>query len=62
MAFENWSPEENDRIVADYFAMVAQDSAQQPFNKAEHRRRLRQGLNGRSDGSVSSSTRTSAPS
>lgn len=30
MAFENWSPEENDRIVADYFAMLAQDSAQQP--------------------------------
>ncbi|MDP3197106.1 DUF3883 domain-containing protein [Tabrizicola sp.] len=52
MPFEDWSAEENDRIVADYFAMLAEDIAQRPYSKAEHRRRLRQGLNGRSDGSV----------
>lgn len=52
MAFEDWSAEENDWIVADYFAMLAQDITQRPYNKAEHRRRLRQRLNDRSDGSV----------
>jgi hypothetical protein len=52
MAMIDWSSEENDRIVADYFAMLAHDIAQEPYRKAEHRRRLRSNLNGRSDGSV----------
>lgn len=48
----DWSDEENDLIVADYFAMLASDIARTPYNKAEHRRRLRARLSGRSDGSV----------
>lgn len=52
MAFENWSPDENDQIVADYFAMLVLDIARLPYNKAQHRRRLREGLKSRSDGSV----------
>jgi hypothetical protein len=47
-----WSDAENDLIVADYFAMLAEDIARRPYNKAEHRRRLRVALNDRSDGSV----------
>lgn len=39
-------------VVADYFAMLADDVASRPYNKAEHRRRLRAALNNRSDGSV----------
>lgn len=35
-----WSDAENDAIVADYFAMLAKDVAGQPYNKAEHNRRL----------------------
>jgi hypothetical protein len=44
--------EENDLIVADYFAMLADDIARRPYNKAEHRRALRAALRARSDGSV----------
>jgi hypothetical protein len=47
-----WTDPENDLIVADYFAMLADDIAGRPYNKAEHRRLLRAGLNNRSDGSV----------
>lgn len=43
---------ENDLIVADYFAMLADDLAGRPYNKAAHRRALRPLLNNRSDGSV----------
>jgi hypothetical protein len=52
MAGGDWTDAENDLIVADYFAMLAEDIAGQPYNKAEHRRRLRARLNDRSDGSV----------
>jgi Domain of unknown function (DUF3883) len=52
MADGVWSDAENDLIVADYFAMLAQDIARRPYTKAEHRRALRAGLNDRSDGSV----------
>jgi Domain of unknown function (DUF3883) len=48
----DWSDAENDLIVADYFAMLAEDIAGRPYSKAEHRRALRDGLRGRSDGSV----------
>ena len=35
-----WTDEENDLIVADYFAMLADDIAGRPYNKAEHNRDL----------------------
>ena len=41
MATGPWTDEENDLIVADYFAMLAADLAGRPFVKAEHNRRLR---------------------
>ncbi len=47
-----WTDEENDLIVADYFAMLADDIAGRPYSKAEHRRALVLLLNDRSEGSV----------
>lgn len=47
-----WTDEENDLIIADYFAMLADDIAGQPYNKAKHRRALLLLLNDRSEGSV----------
>ena len=47
-----WTDSENDLIVADYFAMLADDIQGRPCNKAEHRRRLLPLLNHRSEGSV----------
>ena len=41
MATGPWTDEENDLIVADYFAMLASDLAGRPYIKAEHNRRLR---------------------
>lgn len=35
-----WTDEENDLIVADYFAMLADDVAGRPYSKAEHNRQL----------------------
>lgn len=35
-----WTDSENDLIVADYFAMLADDIAGRPYNKAEHNRDL----------------------
>ena len=52
MPNEPWTDEENDLIVADYFAMLADDLAGRPYSKAEHRRVLVPLLNGRSEGSV----------
>jgi hypothetical protein len=52
MPADDWSPEENDLIVADYFAMLGEDVHARPYSKAEHRRALRPLLNGRSDGSI----------
>lgn len=40
MANEPWTDEENDLIVADYFAMLADDVAGRPYRKAERNRRL----------------------
>lgn len=37
-----WTDEENDLIVADYFAMLADDIAGRPYNKAEHNRQLQE--------------------
>lgn len=47
-----WTDQENDLIVADYFAMLADDVSGRPYNKAEHRRGLMPLLNDRSEGSV----------
>ncbi len=52
MSSQAWTDAENDLIVADYFAMLADDVAGQPYNKAEHRRQLLPLLNNRSEGSV----------
>ncbi len=52
MSNEPWVDEENDLIVADYFAMLADDIFGHPYNKADHRRALLPMLNDRSEGSV----------
>ncbi len=52
MSSEPWTDEENDLIVADYFAMLADDIAGRPYNKAAHRRALLPRLNDRPEGSV----------
>ena len=36
----DWSDEQNDAIVADYFAMLGDDIAGRPYRKAEHNRLL----------------------
>ena len=40
MAASHWTEEENDHIVADYFAMLDADLAGRPYNKAGHNRSL----------------------
>lgn len=52
MSSDPWTDEENDLIVADYFAMLADDIAGRRYNKAEHRRALLPLLGNRSEGSV----------
>ncbi len=47
-----WTDEENDLIVADYFAMLREELNGHPYSKAEHRRALQPLLNGRSAGSI----------
>ncbi len=47
-----WTDEENDLIVADYFAMLAEDMARRPYNKAQHRRSLMPLLRSRTEGSI----------
>jgi len=47
-----WTDSENDLIVADYFAMLADDISGSSYSKAEHRRALLPLLNDRSEGSV----------
>jgi hypothetical protein len=46
-----WTEEQNDAIVADYFAMLADDIAGRPYSKAEHNRLL-QAVTGRPRGSI----------
>lgn len=46
-----WSDLENDAIVADYMAMLADDLAERPYSKAEHNRQL-QALIERGRGSI----------
>lgn len=49
---EDWSREEVEACVADYFAMLTLELNGQRYNKAEHRRALLHRLDGRSEGSV----------
>jgi hypothetical protein len=48
---DDWSDTQNDAIVADYFAMLADDLAGRFYSKARHNRAL-QGLIGRPRGSI----------
>jgi hypothetical protein len=47
-----WTDAENDLIVTDYFAMLAEDMAGRPYNKAQHRRSLMPLLRSRTEGSI----------
>lgn len=47
----DWTDEQNDAIVADYFAMLADDIAGRPYSKADHNRAL-QAVIGRPRGSI----------
>jgi hypothetical protein len=48
----DWSPDEIDAIVADYFDMLAQELVGRDYVKAEHRRALLPRLDRRSEGSI----------
>ncbi len=52
MAGGDWTDEENDLTVADYFAMLVDDIAGNSYSKAEHRRALLPLLSDRSAGAV----------
>ncbi|WP_306257421.1 DUF3883 domain-containing protein [Pararhizobium sp. IMCC21322] len=52
MTNQVWTDTENDLIIADYFAMLADDIAGRSYNKTAHRRRLLPLLNNRSEGAV----------
>ncbi len=52
MAGEDWSREEVEATVADYFAMLNDELSGLPVNKAAHNERLRRLLSDRSKGSV----------
>lgn len=52
MSSQPWTDAENDLIVADYFAMLADDVVGKRYVKAEHRRALLPLLNDRTEGSV----------
>lgn len=49
---EDWTEQEVDAAVADYFEMLRLEARQERYNKAEHNARLRRVLGGRSKGSV----------
>lgn len=51
MASGDWTDQQNDAIVADYFAMLADDEAGRLYSKAEHNRRLQEAI-GRPRGSI----------
>jgi hypothetical protein len=51
MNAENWSDQENEVIVAEYFLMLSDELAGCDYNKAAHNRSLQQSL-GRSKGSI----------
>src|SRR5437870_4494422 len=47
----NWTDEELDLIVSDYFLMLSDEAAGAPFNKARHSRMMRSKID-RSEGSI----------
>ncbi len=49
---DDWSHEEVEAAVSDYFDMLAMELRVQPFNKAEHNRNLQKILNNRPKGSI----------
>ena len=49
---EDWSREEVEAAVSDYFDMLTMELRGEPFNKAEHNRNLQKLLNNRPKGSV----------
>ncbi len=49
---ENWSREEVEAAVSDYFDMLAKELRGRPFNKAEHSRNLQKLLKDRQRGSI----------
>lgn len=51
MSGGDWQDEENDAVVAAYFAMLAKETARQPFNKADHNRALQRTIS-RGRGSI----------
>ena len=51
MSADDWSDQENDAVVATYFAMLDEDLAGRRYNKAAHNRNLRQTVN-RTSGSI----------
>ena len=52
MTRRNWTEKENDLIVADYFAMLLEELAGRPYNKAKHNQELRPALDGRNGPAV----------
>lgn len=48
----DWSRQEVEATVIDYFEMLAAELSGVPYNKAEHRRRLLEQLKGRSEASI----------
>ncbi|GAA3722420.1 DUF3883 domain-containing protein [Sphingomonas cynarae] len=44
MGSGDWTDQQNDAIVADYFAMLADDEAGRPYSKAEHNCRLQEAI------------------
>jgi hypothetical protein len=60
MPGDDWSREEVEATVGDYFAMLRDELAGR--NKAEHNERLRRLLRNRSKDQSNSNARTSAPS
>jgi len=51
-AGKDWSEQEVNLIVADYFSMLEKELLGKPLNKSEHRKALSPQLGGRSDGSI----------
>lgn len=49
---EDWSRDEVEAIVGDYFAMLRAELAGEVYSKTAHRRALAPLLSGRSDGSI----------
>jgi hypothetical protein len=51
-AFMDWTVEEVDLIIADYFSMLVDELTARPYNKTTHRRQIKPFLHNRPDGSI----------